>query len=88
MYEPRTRLIFAREGLALTRADFARMIGVSRSLVTIVETGRHEPSPEVRQRWLRALGPAAKAEWFDIEPKYTPGPKPGSTKGKSIAQLA
>jgi DNA-binding XRE family transcriptional regulator len=64
MYEPRPRLISARQGLGLNRTELAQMVGISPGFVIRVEHGERDPSPEVKERWLAALGPAAKAEWF------------------------
>ena len=68
----RNRLIHARERLGLNRATFAHRVGVSRGYVTYIEDGRRDPSFSLMQRWLKALGPGAKADLFD------PGAAPGA----------
>jgi transcriptional regulator with XRE-family HTH domain len=60
----RIELIYARERLGLTRIEFAKKLGVSRSNVYRIEIGVSHPSLALMQRWLLALGPDAKMDWF------------------------
>ena len=63
---PRTKLIHARERLRLrSKAEFARLVGISPSYVTHVEAGRKVPTPPVVDRWVKALGRGAKRDLFE-----------------------
>src|SRR3954451_11366847 len=53
---PGDRLRESRTAAGLTQAELARRAGVSRGLVTAIETGRHVPAVDAALRLASALG--------------------------------
>jgi transcriptional regulator with XRE-family HTH domain len=51
-----TLLVRAREAAGLSQADLARLAGVSRSVLSVYESGKREPSSEALARILAAAG--------------------------------
>lgn len=49
------KLKFQRVRAGLTQAELAELMGVSRTTVVLVETGRQSASPRFRKKALRAL---------------------------------
>ena len=49
-------LLGAREAAGLTQAELARRAGISRSVLSVYESGRREPSSEALARLLAAAG--------------------------------
>lgn len=60
----RIPLIRAREKQEKTRPQLAREVGISRHYCFAVETGLRDPSIQIMQRWLRALGPGHTMDLF------------------------
>lgn len=61
MSTPGERLLHFRKQMKLTQAEFAKALGVSRSYVLNIETGRNEPSREFLRKLHDAFG--VSADW-------------------------
>jgi DNA-binding XRE family transcriptional regulator len=55
------RLASLRHAAGLTQAALAQVTGVKQSTICKLESGRHEPRPESRERLLTFLEPAQRA---------------------------
>lgn len=53
-----TVLKFLREARRIRQQDFADRVGISQGALSLLETGRMRPAPEVAQRIALALGVA------------------------------
>jgi transcriptional regulator with XRE-family HTH domain len=69
MPRQRTKLIAARERLGLTRPQLARRIGLDRSYLYRIETGRYDPGLDTMVAWLKELGPDASIALFEPHPR-------------------